>query len=227
MKNSAYKEAVDQIQAAIAEANTDSEDIPDPEAMSQLREPPQQNEASAVSMTEKNSANEIENNEPKDNTAAVDIPDPVVMSPPREPPQPNETTAVRMTEQNSAEENAASEEIPAISQLQNSPLPPKEIKEFLDRHVVGQDNAKEVLSVAVHNHYKRVYYHLKLKKSNVLICGPSGSGKTLLAQTVAEFLNVPFAIADCTSLTQTGYVGDSVETVIEKLLNNAKFRFVA
>ncbi len=101
---------------------------------------------------------------------------------------------------------------------------PKALKEFLDGYVVGQDKAKKVLSVAVYNHYKRIMSKdssdddTELGKSNVLFIGPTGSGKTLLAQTIAKFLDVPLAIADATSLTEAGYVGDDVENVITRLL---------
>ena len=102
---------------------------------------------------------------------------------------------------------------------------PKEIKEFLDQYVIGQDEAKKVLSVAVYNHYKRILMggdsDVELQKSNILMLGPTGSGKTLLAQTIAKMLDVPFAIADCTSLTEAGYVGDDVENVILKLIQAA------
>lgn len=164
------------------------------------------------------------------------------------------------------------------------PPPPKKIMEYLDRHVVGQDLAKKVLSVAVYNHYKRIYHNLppptisnqtienvgrndllhisgightmmssspsevprppnppqshnpgselldkkthelKLEKSNILMLGPTGSGKTLLAQTIAKCLDVPFAICDCTTLTQAGYVGEDIESVIAKLLQDANYR---
>lgn len=169
------------------------------------------------------------------------------------------------------------------------PPPPKKIMEYLDRHVVGQDIAKKVLSVAVYNHYKRIYHNLpppsasnnssqsidsmgrgsdllhisgightmmssaptevprpplsppqqhhpgsellddkghqlKLEKSNILMLGPTGSGKTLLAQTIAKCLDVPFAICDCTTLTQAGYVGEDIESVIAKLLQDANYR---
>lgn len=170
------------------------------------------------------------------------------------------------------------------------PPPPKKIMEYLDRHVVGQDVAKKVLSVAVYNHYKRIYHNipppsatnnnssqsidsmsrgsdllhisgightmmssaptevprppmsppqqqnpgselldeknhtLKLEKSNILMLGPTGSGKTLLAQTIAKCLDVPFAICDCTTLTQAGYVGEDIESVIAKLLQDANYR---
>ena len=104
-------------------------------------------------------------------------------------------------------------------------LNPVDIKEYLDQYVVGQDSAKTVLSVAVSNHYKRILNPPKdfeLEKSNVLILGASGSGKTLMARTIAKYLDVPFAMADATSLTEAGYVGDDVENVITKLYQNAK-----
>lgn len=99
---------------------------------------------------------------------------------------------------------------------------PKEMKSILDRYIVGQDEAKKVLSVAVYNHYKRLNDDSGLlKKSNVLLIGPSGSGKTLIAQTLAKTLKVPFAIADATSLTEAGYVGDDVESILTKILTAA------
>ena len=101
---------------------------------------------------------------------------------------------------------------------------PSSIKEYLDVHVVGQENAKTVLSVAIANHYKRITYppkDLDIAKGNVLIIGPTGSGKTLLAKTVAKYLKVPFVVADATSLTEAGYVGDDVESMISMLLNAA------
>ncbi|MFN3660530.1 MAG: ATP-dependent Clp protease ATP-binding subunit ClpX [Brevinematales bacterium] len=109
---------------------------------------------------------------------------------------------------------------------------PEEIKRFLDQYVVGQDKVKRILSVAVYNHYKRILHHhgefhglseetVELDKSNVLLIGPTGSGKTLLAKTLARFLNVPFAIADATTLTEAGYVGDDVENVLQRLILNA------
>ncbi len=105
---------------------------------------------------------------------------------------------------------------------------PKEIKEILDQYVIDQDEAKKVLSVAVYNHYKRIYSNknlgkndVELEKSNILLAGPSGSGKTLLAQTLARLLKVPFAIVDATSLTEAGYVGEDVENILLRLIQNA------
>ena len=104
-------------------------------------------------------------------------------------------------------------------------LNPVDIKDYLDQYVIGQDTAKTVLSVAVANHYKRILNppkEFELEKSNVLILGASGSGKTLMARTIAKYLDVPFAMADATSLTEAGYVGDDVENVITKLYQDSK-----
>ena len=121
------------------------------------------------------------------------------------------------------------EEINEKSEDSESKLPiPQEIYQVLDEYVIGQDRAKKVLSVAVYNHYKRLEVgHIKddieLSKSNILLIGPTGSGKTLLAETLARLLNVPFAIADATTLTEAGYVGEDVENIIQKLLQKCDY----
>jgi ATP-dependent Clp protease ATP-binding subunit ClpX len=112
---------------------------------------------------------------------------------------------------------------------QHRTLPrPTEIKAYLDQHVVGQEQAKKVMAVAVHNHYKRILFQdlddgVKLEKSNILVLGPTGTGKTLIAQTLANFLSVPFAIADATALTEAGYVGEDVENILVRLLQLANY----
>src|SRR5207342_1825655 len=115
------------------------------------------------------------------------------------------------------------------SKGQKSDLPtPREIRNILDQYVIGQDQAKKILSVAVYNHYKRLKHlskndEVELAKSNILLVGPTGSGKTLLAQTMARLLNVPFVIADATTLTEAGYVGEDVENIIQKLLQKCDY----
>ena len=120
------------------------------------------------------------------------------------------------------EEEYMAEQLDGINLLR-----PKEIKEFLDEYVIGQDEAKKALSVAVYNHYKRItsgkYLDVELQKSNILMLGPTGSGKTMLAQTLARLLNVPFAIADATALTEAGYVGEDVENILLKIIQAADY----
>lgn len=125
--------------------------------------------------------------------------------------------------------NIVDDDIDIYDDYDFSELPkPKEIKEKLDEYVIQQDDAKKALAVAVYNHYKRINYKCKsdgvdIQKSNILLLGPTGSGKTYLAQTLAKLLNVPFAIADATSLTEAGYVGEDVENILLKLLQAADF----
>lgn len=112
-------------------------------------------------------------------------------------------------------------------ELPDSLPTPQEIKTYMDRYIIGQEDAKVALSVAVYNHYKRIYFssdsEIELQKSNILLIGPTGSGKTLFAQTLAKILNVPFAIADATTLTEAGYVGEDVENILLRLLQAADF----
>ncbi|MDD3239007.1 MAG: ATP-dependent Clp protease ATP-binding subunit ClpX [Lachnospira sp.] len=124
-------------------------------------------------------------------------------------------------------EDLAIDNTDAIEGMDINLLKPKEIKDFLDEYVIGQDNAKKVLSVAVYNHYKRIMsgrdLDVELQKSNILMLGPTGSGKTFLAQNLARLLGVPFAIADATTLTEAGYVGEDVENILLKLIQAADY----
>lgn len=125
------------------------------------------------------------------------------------------------------EEELEGEETVAVEEEEINLLKPEEMKAFLDEYVIGQEEAKKVLSVAVYNHYKRILapqdLGVELQKSNILMLGPTGSGKTLLAQTMARILNVPFAIADATALTEAGYVGEDVENILLKIIQAADY----
>ncbi len=126
------------------------------------------------------------------------------------------------------EEELEDDAVQATTQAEINLLKPMQIKSFLDEYVVGQDEAKKVLSVAVYNHYKRVTApkdldEVELQKSNIIMVGPTGSGKTYLAQTLAKIINVPFAIADATTLTEAGYVGEDVENILLKLIQAADY----
>ena len=130
-----------------------------------------------------------------------------------------------------AKERKGEKEAKASEDVEEKAIPkPHEIKAYLDEHIVGQDDAKKVLSVAVYNHYKRLKHNrqentngVEIQKSNILLVGPTGSGKTLLAQTLAKMLDVPFAVADATTLTEAGYVGDDVENILLRLYQNADY----
>ena len=126
------------------------------------------------------------------------------------------------------EEELEEDELEVTDRAEINLLKPKEIKSFLDEYVIGQEEAKKVLSVAVYNHYKRVTAprdldDVELQKSNIIMVGPTGSGKTYLAQTLAKIINVPFAIADATTLTEAGYVGEDVENILLKLIQAADY----
>lgn len=132
----------------------------------------------------------------------------------------NDLIGITSPSQNNKKRNSSTEEDMVLPK-------PQEIKAKLDEYVIGQDDAKKALSVAVYNHYKRIFYggngDVELQKSNILLLGPTGVGKTMLAQTLAKILNVPFAIADATTLTEAGYVGEDVENILLRLIQAADF----
>ena len=119
------------------------------------------------------------------------------------------------------------QEIPKVLEVPDGIPTPREIRQVLDQYIIGQERAKIALSVAVYNHYKRIFFggdsDVELQKSNILLIGPTGSGKTLFAQTLARILKVPFAIADATTLTEAGYVGDDVENILLRLVQAADY----
>lgn len=131
----------------------------------------------------------------------------------------------RIEHKREIDENFSSEHL--IEGEFNTEIPkPKQIKEFLDQYIIGQDQVKEKIAVAVYNHYKRINYknnNIEIDKSNIILCGPTGTGKTLIARTIAKMLNVPFAIADATVLTESGYVGEDVESVLVRLYQAADY----
>ena len=154
----------------------------------------------------------------------------LIQQPPQGPdPFENINSVILENAESSAKTSAVTEKIPA-GKFANIPVKPRELSEYLDQYVIGQSRAKKVVSVAVYNHYQRVRNNLdqknadvELQKSNVLLLGPTGSGKTLIAQTLARKLNVPFAIADATTLTEAGYVGEDVENILVRLLQAADY----
>ena len=143
----------------------------------------------------------------------------------------NEILDEEFFEQKGKKEKESKESDKENKETEDKPIPkPHEIKAYLDQHIVGQDDAKKVLSVAVYNHYKRLKHNqsgenedVEIQKSNILLVGPTGCGKTLLAQTLAKMLDVPFAVADATTLTEAGYVGDDVENILLRLYQNADY----